>query len=124
MAADDEPLAFDAELFRRLVAFARGDGDGGDILPWAGRLAPPERRRLRSDLEVVLSEPALTGEPVDWGELGEILQEGAESAGWDGMLVHTDSPPADGAFTVHVQPRDEAALRAASPAVRRTVEQL
>jgi hypothetical protein len=27
--------------------------------------------RLRSDLEVVLSEPEATGEPLDWQEIGD-----------------------------------------------------
>ncbi len=81
MPIDDELGVAAPDVLARLEAFARGD-EKQSVLPWAERLSPADRERLRGDLAVVLEEPALTGEPVDWRELGDLLQEWAEIAGW------------------------------------------
>jgi mRNA-degrading endonuclease RelE of RelBE toxin-antitoxin system len=123
MPIDDELGVAAPDVLACLEAFARGDAKQS-ILPWAERLSPPDRERLRSDLAVVLEEPALTGEPVDWRELGDILQEWAEVAGWDDVLLHVDGgSPAD-AFAVDFPPRDAQALSGASPAVQRAMQLL
>jgi hypothetical protein len=67
----EEGAAFGGmSLPARLAAFVRGSVGGDQALPWASRLAPEDRERLRGDLELVLSEPETTGEPLDWQEIG------------------------------------------------------
>jgi mRNA-degrading endonuclease RelE of RelBE toxin-antitoxin system len=73
MPIDDELGVAAPDVLARLEAFARGD-EKQSVLPWAERLSPADRERLRGDLAVVLEEPALTGEPVDWREIGDILR--------------------------------------------------
>lgn len=121
MPIDDELGAAAPDVLARLEAFARGD-DKQSVLPWAERLSPADRERLRGDLAVVLEEPGLTGEPVDWREIGDILQEGAEIAGWDDVLVRVDGGSPAGAFAVDFPPRDAQALAGASPAVQRAMQ--
>ncbi len=122
MRVDDEPGFTDPALLARLEAFARAGDEGEALLPWAARLSPLDRDRLRGDLAVVLAEPEATGEPIDGREISDILQEWAEIAAWDGVLVHHRSVSPDGLFTVQFQPRDTEALNAASPGVRRAME--
>jgi hypothetical protein len=120
----DDPAFAGAEIAARLEAYARGSDSGEELLPWTHRLGPEERHRLRGDLAVVLAEPSATGEPLDWREIGEILQESAESAGWDDLLVTIPAASSDGAYAVHFQTADTEALAATSPAVRETTELL
>jgi hypothetical protein len=121
---DDEPSFASAEIAAQLEAFANGPDPGHELLPWVGRLGADERHRLRCDLAVVMAEPAATGEPLDWREIGEILQEAAELVGWDDLLVAAAAPSLHGSYTIHFQPEDTEALAAASPAVRETTELL
>jgi hypothetical protein len=123
MPIDDDLDLAGPGFLARLEAFARGE-EAASVLPWAERLTPPDRERLRSDLAVVLAEPEATGEPVDWREIGEILQEWAEVAGWDDVLVCGDGDAPAGAFAVDLPPRDAQALAGASPAVQRTMQLL
>jgi hypothetical protein len=123
MPIDDELGVAAPDVLARLEAFARG-GEKQSVLPWAERLSPADRERLRGDLAVVLEEPGLTGEPVDWREIGDILQEGAEIAGWDDVLVRVDACSPAGAFAVDLPPRDVQALAGASPAVQRAMQLL
>jgi len=120
----DDPAFAAAEIAARLEAYARGSDSGEELLPWTRCLGPEEHHRLRNDLAVVLAEPAATGEPLDWQEIGEILQEAAESAGWDDLLIAIPAPSSHGAYAVHFQPADTQALATASPAVRETTELL
>jgi hypothetical protein len=94
------------------------------VLPWAERLSPRERERLRSDLALVLGEPEATGEPLDWGEVGEILQEAAEAARWEGVLVEGADAPVTGLFSVDLRPHDAERLAGAPPTVQRAVRVL
>jgi hypothetical protein len=122
MRTDDEPEFADPQFLAHLEAFAR-DGQGGEeVLPWTERLSPEDRDRLRSDLAVVLGEPEHTGEPLDWREIGEILQEWAEATGWDDVLIRSPASASDGSYTVHLRPRDREALTVASPAVQKAME--
>lgn len=52
-----------------------------DRFPWLSLLSAPDVQRLRGDLQLVLDEPDATGEPLDWNEVLDILQEFAASAG-------------------------------------------
>jgi hypothetical protein len=124
MAAENDQEFADPNLLQALEAFARHERDGQLLLPWVARLSTMDQDRLRSDLSVVLEEPALTGEPVDWREIGEILQEAAEAAGVDEPLVRAPSAPPDGDYVVHLRGEHHQALAGASPAVRETTELL
>lgn len=123
MRHDDAPEFADPTLRARLEAFARGRGDE-ELLPWVERLSPLDQRRLREDLAVVLSEPETTGEPLDWREIGNILQEWAEIAGWEDVTLRAGALAPDGAFTVDLRPQDRQALERASPAVQRATAHL
>ena len=92
MPTGDSPDGKDPGLQGRLDAFAQGREADASVLPWAARLSPRDRERLRSELALVLSEPGLTGEPVDWREIEDILREWAEVAGWEGALISPDGP--------------------------------
>jgi hypothetical protein len=70
---EDNPAGEAGRLRDRLEAFVLGEEAGASALPWAARLSQDERERLRSELEMILSEPELTGEPVDGQEIDEIL---------------------------------------------------
>jgi hypothetical protein len=122
MRTDDGPEYADPQIAAALEAFARHGAAGSDALPWAERLSPADRERLRGDLAVVLGEPDQTGEPLDWSEIAEILQEWAEVAGWDEVLVRTTAAAAEGNFSVHLRPRDNDALSVASAAVQTAME--
>src|SRR4051794_3052259 len=111
-------------VLARLGAFARDSGSGEEVLPWAARLSLQDQARLRGDLSVVLNEPETTGEPVDWREIGEILQEWAEVAGWDDVLVRGDAVSPAGDFAVQLGARDQEALAGASPAVQKAMDLL
>lgn len=124
MPADQNAEFSDPALLEGLEAFARNGSGGAALLPWIERLSPADRDRLRSDLAVVLEEPALTGEAVDWQEIGEILQEAAESTGWDNALVHAPAPSPEGDYVVHLRAEDREALAGASSAVQQTVDLL
>jgi hypothetical protein len=109
-------------LVARLVAFA-GQQDGGEaVLPWATRLSPADQSRLRSDLSVVLAEPESTSEPLDWREIGDILQEWAGIAGWQDLLIRGADPSPDGAFSLDLRAQDAEVLAQASPAVQRAMD--
>jgi hypothetical protein len=118
MPPEDNTDWSDRGLVARLEAFVQGQKGEAAALPWAYRLAPRDRKRLRSDLELVLSEPKLTGEPVDWREIEEILGEWAEAAGWEGALIQPESMPQDGRYAVDLPSRDAEALVTASVAVQ------
>jgi hypothetical protein len=118
-----EVLESDA-LCGRLRRFA-GSGEEPELVPWAPLLPEIERRRLRGDLSLVLSEPELTGEPLDRRELLDILREYAALAGWDGpLLEHADETPPGARYEVDLHPQDERVLAAASPAVQRAARDL
>jgi mRNA-degrading endonuclease RelE of RelBE toxin-antitoxin system len=55
MPIDDELGVAAPDVLARLEAFARGD-EKQSVLPWAERLSPSDRERLRGDLAVVLEE--------------------------------------------------------------------
>jgi len=55
----------DTDTFIRALECFVHDPEPGPALVWTERLAEWDRARLRIDLSVVLSEPLLTGEPVD-----------------------------------------------------------
>src|SRR5690242_4734917 len=118
MPTGDSPDWKDPGLPARLDAFAQGREADPPVLPWAVRLSPQDRDRLRSELALVLSEGELTGEPVDWREIEEILREWAEVAGWDGALISPDGPPPDGPYSVELRSPDAEALAKASSAVQ------
>jgi hypothetical protein len=124
MLGDDSTVWDDSGLRDGLEAFAREDEAAGSLLPWSDRLDPEGRVQLRADLALVLSEPALTGEPLDWREIREILREWAEAAGWEGALVQCGGLPPDGPYAIDLRPRDTDALAAASAAVQAAVNSL
>jgi hypothetical protein len=124
MAAENDQDYASPTLLAGLTAFARSGSRGEALLPWLARLSGLDQERLRSDLAVVLEEAELTGEPIDWQEIGEILQEAAASVGWDEMLVHAASSPSAGDYVVHLRSEDREALAGASPAVQQTMELL
>jgi hypothetical protein len=108
-----------------LEAFAQGKDGGGESLPWLECLSPADRDRFRRELALVLlEEPEMSGEPPDWGEVGEILADWAELAGWEGPLTDGASALEEGTFCVHLRPCDEQRLKRAPASVQRTVEQL
>jgi mRNA-degrading endonuclease RelE of RelBE toxin-antitoxin system len=128
MPGEEGPAFAGMSLPARLAAFVRGSAAGDRTLPWASRLSPQDRERLRSDLEVVLSEPEATGEPLDWQEIGDILEEWAEIAGWEGPLVEEPTAPSEessgGCFSVDLRPRDAKTLACAPAGVQRAMHVL
>jgi mRNA-degrading endonuclease RelE of RelBE toxin-antitoxin system len=94
------------------------------LFPWFQRLSPQERESLCSDLELILSEPEETGEPLDVREIGEILSEYAEYAGWSGSPLAQSLPAEDAAYAIDIRPKEFRALRSAAPGVRRAVEEI
>ena len=73
----------------------------------------------------MLAEPALTGEPLDWREIHDILGEYAEAVGWSGPLtLQPGDPLPPREFRLDVRPEELAGLETASPAVRQTVSEL
>jgi hypothetical protein len=121
MPTGDSPDWKDSGLPARLDAFAQGREDGAPVLPWAAQLSPRDRERLRSELALVLSEPRLTGEPVDWGEVDNILREWAELAGWDGALVSPVAMLPEGPYSIELRSSDTETLAKASSAVQQAV---
>ena len=103
------------------------DQEGGtEVLPWASRLTPQEHLWFCNDLESLLAEPEETGEPLDMREIGEILREYAEIAGWEGPLwceaaVSEREAPL---FTLDVRPQELRAIRRAALGVRKAVAEL
>jgi hypothetical protein len=124
MRVEDNPGNGDSALLARLARFAQTGEAGEELLPWVEQLSLSDRNRLRSDLSVVLAEPDATGEPLDWGEIGEIFQEWAEAAGWEDLLIRGAEPAVDGPFGVVMQARDKETLARASPAVRKAMDLL
>ena len=108
-------------LAARLAAYCAGEDS---LLPWADRLAPPDRQRLRSDLELVLDEPEHTGEPLDWPEVWEILREYAALAEWDGPLAEVIGEAVESPYHVAVRPRELRVLERAAPGVQRAARDL
>src|SRR5262249_26548253 len=94
------------EFAAQLEAFARGPGDAVILLPWAASLRGSDSLRLRDELAVVLEEPALTGEPLDWREIRSILAEYAEVAGWDGPLFPEGPAAPPGPYFVNVRDQE------------------
>ncbi|HTE19872.1 MAG TPA: hypothetical protein VK689_16020, partial [Armatimonadota bacterium] len=97
MSILERPLpAVDPELARTLHRFANEGTLPGEVLPWAAQLPAADRMRLRDELALVLAEPVLTGEPLDWREVMDILCEYAEMAEWDGppILLPSGGAPA------------------------------
>src|SRR5260370_39482897 len=108
--SEDNPAWEAGRLYDCLEVFVRGAEAAASAVPWAARLSPVERERLRTELEMILSEPELSGEPVDWREIHEILREWAEAAGWKGALIQPDGQALRGPYSVELRPRDAAAL--------------
>lgn len=121
---ENESLAEGPELAAQLATFAGNTGDGAGVLPWAAWLSGQDGRRLRGELAVVLEEPALTGEPLDWREIRSILLDYAELAGWTGPLVAGAPPDPPGPYRVDVRDRERRDLEHASPAVQRAAREL
>ena len=117
-------LTPDPALLSELERFARDEG--GDVLPWASRLAPRELGWLRDELSLLLAEPELTGEPLDWRELHNLLHEFAVDAGWQGELLAEPDPIPEGdpAYAVELHPDDREALAGASAAVRQATREI
>lgn len=130
MPASDLLIHFTSNLRlqERLESLAAGQfGKQDDLLPWAAELPPLEQERLRQDLSLLLREPEATGEPLDWREVADILQEYASVAGWDGPVVAAtaeDEAPVVGDYRVDLRPQDARVLESASPAVRRTTQEI
>src|SRR5262249_59109536 len=86
------------------------------------------RGRRGGDLEVVLAEPGAAGEPLDWQAIGDILEEWAEIAGWEGPLIEESLTPAEessgGCFSVDLRPRDARTLACAPAGVQRAMQVL
>jgi mRNA-degrading endonuclease RelE of RelBE toxin-antitoxin system len=110
------------ELAERLAAFARGRG-ASDLLPWVERLSPEDRARLRADLSVVLAETETTGEPLDWREIGEILSDWAQVAGWEESVVCGPALEKAVLYTVELPPQDAEQLERAPAAVQTATRQ-
>jgi hypothetical protein len=104
------------------LAFARASGDA--LVPWLARLDAADHARLCADLVLVLSEPALTGEPLDWREVEDILTEYADHAGWRGELLAPPSPDAVAPYRVELRPDDLRELARASGAVQQAAQAL
>ena len=121
-------LPGNARLQERLTRLAAGQFSGADeLLPWAAALPPVERERFCRDLALLFQEPELTGEPLDWRELFDVLHEYADAAGWDGPVVKVgpeDGEPAEGSYRIDLRPQDARLLESASPAVRRATQEV
>jgi mRNA-degrading endonuclease RelE of RelBE toxin-antitoxin system len=118
-----EPIREPA-LVRLLHDFAEGS-ERTSTLSWADRLEAADRARLRADLRVVLAEPTITGEPLDLGEVVDILHEYAALIGWSGSLLPLSEPTAPaGPYEVVVRPPDLKALARAAPAVQESAREL
>jgi hypothetical protein len=137
MPSRDNPAWGDPRFVDSLLAFAHGRETETSVLPWVNRLSSHDQERLRRDLALVLSEPAETGEPLDWQEIATLLREWAEAAGETVELVQLDSlrvkkgPPAgaafaprrvfdppEGLYSIDLPARDTEALATASAAVQ------
>lgn len=94
------------------------------LFPWFQRLSPQEQESLCADLELILSEPDETGEPLDVREIGEILTEYAGYAGWSGSPLAQSLPAEETAFAIDVRPKELRTLQSAAPGVRRAVEEI
>jgi mRNA-degrading endonuclease RelE of RelBE toxin-antitoxin system len=101
---------------QRLAAHCSGEEC---CLPWADRLAPAERRRFREELELLLGEPELTGEPLDWPEVWELLREYAGLAGWEGPLLDGAEAAEAKPYQVAMRARERRAVERAAPGVQR-----
>ncbi len=97
--------------------------DSYEAIPFVYLLDPEHLKRMRVDLLTVLMESDHAGEAVDVREIEDILREFTELAGWDGPIWVTDAEELP-AYRLDVQAKDIKALRNASPAVQRVVEQL
>jgi mRNA-degrading endonuclease RelE of RelBE toxin-antitoxin system len=117
----DEPEITRLALAAGLVAYCGGEDPS---LPWAGRLSPADRRRLRSELELLLGEPEVTGEPLDWPEVWDLLREYAGLAEWDGPLVDGAEEAEQSLYEVAIRPRELRALERAAPGVQRAARDL
>ncbi|MFN3649163.1 MAG: hypothetical protein ACK47B_06240 [Armatimonadota bacterium] len=115
--ADDRRIAPPPEL-AAAVARVRAGERWDYLLPWAGRLSAADRARLRSDLDLLLREPEEQGEPLDWGELCDALEEYRHLSGADLPLLAAPEPERQEAYTVNIRPRELRALECASRAVR------
>lgn len=113
------------ELAERLEAIARRNREGEAAPVWVDGLSLVDRQRMTTDFSVILEEPALTAEPLDWRELLEILREYAPLAGWEGPLFD-DAPDDLGAtpYRVEIRDHERRAIELASPAVQRVVREV
>ena len=108
-------------------ARAQGSEDTEGPVPFAHLLSKDDLGRLLSDLATVLAEPDQHGELLDSAELIDILREYAEIAGWGGPIlegIRSPVAPPESPYTVDIPVRDLKTLQAASPAVRRVVEEI
>src|SRR5688572_25676833 len=97
--------------------------NSGGPIPFVDRLNPDDRQEFRADLLTVLMESDHSDEAVDAREVADVLREFAELAGWDGPLWVSEVEAAS-AYRLEVPAKDVKALRTASPAVQRVVEEL
>lgn len=113
-----------SDVFRAwLDRFVLERAEEAGPVTWVDRLAPKERERLRRDLALILSEPEMIGEPLDWREIADILREYAELAGWAGALIQ-ETATACASFRVDVRQQELRVLAKASPAVQRAANAL
>ena len=121
MIDDTEAFTGRPGLLVSLASYCAGEEA---LLPWVVRLALADRRRFRSDLELLLGEPERTGEPLDWPEVWEILREYAGLAEWDGPLVDGADEAEESPYHVAIRPRELCALERAAPGVQRAARDL
>ncbi|MCC2670043.1 MAG: hypothetical protein K0Q72_2514, partial [Armatimonadetes bacterium] len=101
----------DSALVSHLESFVRDEGGRSEVLPWVARLPARELGWLRGELSLLLSEPEVTGEPLDWRELQDLLSEFAAGAGWDGCVIEAPEPePGEVAYAVELHPDDRETL--------------
>jgi len=120
---DSQEIPDHETLHAWLEGFVQDRAEESSLTPWIARLPAEEQARMRRDLALVLAEPESTGEPLDWREIGDILREYAELAGWSGPPVQR-AVPSPTAFRVDVRAQEIRALKRASPAVQRVANDL
>lgn len=120
------PVLASNEEFRDWLQKFRATRDlDCDLLPWVAQLTPPDLERLRNDLTTILSEADDHQEETDWNELGDILSEFADLAGWIGPLVHDPMPgPESDSFTIDTLPQQLRLIERSPAGVQRAVQEL
>src|SRR5687767_10988512 len=110
--------------FRGWVERLSADPAGsGAPIPFVDRLKPDDLQRFRADMLTVLMESDHSGDAIDAREVADVLREFAELVHWDGPLWVSEVETA-AAYRLEVPARDLKALRTASQAVQRVVEEL